>query len=151
MSKDLTLTKRVKWMISVIAESFNIKEAIIEEALKPDNHITPKNAILLQDWLEGKGSKALLCYYQIQDLSIGDEIKEANADPSIFLTNGENERLKDKSIYFIRQTDDKKPQIALDVEVNDPQVTYGELSANCLVQLHKFMDYYYEPMINQME
>lgn len=32
----------------------------------------------------------------------GDEVKEANADPSIFLTNGENERLKEKAVYFIR-------------------------------------------------
>jgi hypothetical protein len=29
-TKDLTITKRVKWMISVIAESFKIKESIVE-------------------------------------------------------------------------------------------------------------------------
>lgn len=36
-TKDLTITKRVKWMISVIAESFKIKESIIEESFKPAN------------------------------------------------------------------------------------------------------------------
>ena len=32
-NKDLTVTKRVKWMITTIAENFNIKESIVEVSI----------------------------------------------------------------------------------------------------------------------
>jgi hypothetical protein len=32
----------------------------------------------------------------------GDEMKEVGAEPTLFLTNGEQEKLKDKAIFFCK-------------------------------------------------
>jgi len=73
-------------------------------------------------------------------------MREANADPSLFITNGENERLKDKAVYFIRNLPEGKKSVEL-TESNDNQVIFGELSPNILQQLNNTLDMGYQPMI----
>ena len=52
-----------------------------------------------------------------------------NADPTLFVTSGETDKLKDKAVYFVRAPDAK--QIRVD-DANDSTVWYGEITPNCI-------------------
>jgi len=40
--------------------------------------------------------------------------REANTDPSLFVTHGDNERIKDKSVVFIRNLSEGRTSVKLD-------------------------------------
>jgi dynein heavy chain, axonemal len=92
-----------------------------------------------------------LVYYQVQDLISNDEVKDANADPNLFLTYGDHEKQKDKAIYFLRKLEGNKKQVNLQ-ESNDNEVTFGELlpGPHILTQLNHMMENVYHPMIERM-
>jgi hypothetical protein len=50
--------KRVKWMISTIADSFRIREEIVEEAIKVE-----ENGKLLEEFFSANGPDRILAYY----------------------------------------------------------------------------------------
>lgn len=56
---------------------------------------------MLSDFFSENGPKKILVYYQVLDVQ-SDEIKDVGAEPSIFITNGDKEKLKDKAIYFVK-------------------------------------------------
>ena len=133
-------------MISTISESLGIKkEATVEEYLKQE-----RNEMLLEQFLKGEGPKKILIYHQVQDQISNDEIKEANADPMLFITQGDTERIKEKAVYFIRNLPENKKTINL-TEANDNEIVYGELSSNVLMQLNNMMELVYFPMIERLE
>jgi hypothetical protein len=56
---------------------------------------------MLDSFFSAEGPKKILVYYQVIDIQ-GDEMKEVGAEPTLFLTNGEQEKLKDKAIFFCK-------------------------------------------------
>lgn len=139
-------SKRGRWMISTISESLGIKkESVVEDQLKQE-----RNEILLETFLKGEGPKKILVYYQVQDLISNDEVKDANAEPSLFITQGDTERLKEKAVYFIRNLHENKKNVNLQ-ESNDNEIVTGELHSNVLLQLNNMMELVYFPMIERME
>ena len=106
--------------------------------------------MLLEQFLKGEGPKKILIYHQVQDQISNDEIKEANADPMLFITQGDTERIKEKAIYFIRNLPENKKTINL-TETNDNEILFGEISSNVLMQLNNMMELVYFPMIERLE
>jgi len=51
----------------------------------------------------------------VQDFSSEDneEIKEQNAEPTLFITNGETEKLKNKAVFFTRFLGEGKLKVNL--------------------------------------
>ena len=89
-------SKRVRWMISTISDSLRVKDTYVEEQIKD------KNKVLLEKFLEGDGPPKLIVFYQIQDTNNNDDIKDSSAEPTLFFTYGEAEKLKEKAIWFVR-------------------------------------------------
>lgn len=56
---------------------------------------------MLAAFFTAEGPRKILVYYQVVDIQ-GDEIKDVGAEPSIFITNGDKDKLKDKAIYFVK-------------------------------------------------
>jgi len=73
-------------------------------------------------------------------------------EPVLFLTFGENERLTEKAVFFSKftQQDGVRKDVNLTID-NDPEVSFGELSKNCLLQLNNVMEFAYQPMIERLE
>jgi hypothetical protein len=57
---------------------------------------------MLANFFSADGPKKILVYYQVADSSNGDDIKDSGAEPTLFITNGDQEKLKDKAIYFVK-------------------------------------------------
>lgn len=55
---SLVNQKRVKWMISTIADSFRIREDIVEDAIKQE-----ENSMLLEEFFRAEGPDRILAYY----------------------------------------------------------------------------------------
>jgi hypothetical protein len=60
-----------------------------------------QNSSKLAQFFSAEGPRKILVYYQVVDIQ-GDEIKEVGAEPTLFITNGDQEKLKDKAIYFVK-------------------------------------------------
>lgn len=54
---------------------------------------------MISDFLNGEGPEKILIYYQVQDLNGNDDM---NAEPTLFVTTGEIDKLKEKAVYFLR-------------------------------------------------
>lgn len=89
-------TKRARWMITTIADCFRISDNLVEEFLTGE-----KNSSMLDSFFSANGPRKILVFYQVIDIQ-GDELKEVGAEPTLFVTNGEDERLKDKAVYFVK-------------------------------------------------
>jgi dynein heavy chain len=91
-------------------------------------------------------------YYQVIDIQ-GDELKEVGAEPSLFITKGDEERLKDKAVYFVKNfpiTMEPRDMTINVNEANDDQIIFGEIAPKCLVQLDKMMTTTYHPMFHSL-
>lgn len=107
---------------------------------------------MLSSFFSADGPRKILVYYQVVDIQ-GDEIKEVGAEPTLFITNGDQEKIKDKGIYFIKNFPISKENQMQKVnlqEANDGEIIFGEISPKCLVQLDKMMNHTYHPMFHSM-
>jgi hypothetical protein len=107
---------------------------------------------MLNSFFSAEGPRKILVYYQVVDIQ-GDEMKEVGAEPTLFITNGDQERLKDKAIYFVKNFPISKDKLEQKVnlqEANDTEIIFGEISPKCLVQLDKMMTHTYHSMFHSM-
>jgi len=75
------------------------------------------------------------------------------SDPTLFITNGDQEKLKEKAVYFVKNFPITKDAVKHKVnmaESCDNEIIFGEISPKCLIQLDKMIQYTYEPMIKNM-
>ena len=56
---------------------------------------------MLEAFYKADGPRKILVYYQVNDFH-GDEMKEVAADQTLFITNGDQEKLKEKAVYFVK-------------------------------------------------
>jgi len=56
---------------------------------------------MLEAFYKADGPRKILVYYQVNDFH-GDEMKEVGADQTLFITNGDQEKLKEKAVYFVK-------------------------------------------------
>lgn len=70
----------------------------------------------------------------------------------LFLTYGDQERLKDKAVWFLRNlpNDSKKKQISL-TEQSDNDVLFGEITPNTVPHLNQLMENIYQPFISALK
>lgn len=74
------------------------------------------------------GPTVIFVYYQVQDQP-DDPQGNQNADPTLFVTTGETDKLKDKAVYFVRSPGTK---VIRQDEASDNSVWYGEITPNCI-------------------
>lgn len=107
----------------MIANSLNIQDTHVTDFLGND-----KNEEMLKDFLEGRGSRKFMVYYQVDDiLNHEGGAREANTDPSLFVTHGDSERIKDKAVIFIRNLSEGKTTVKLD-DNQDSEVLFLEVN-----------------------
>jgi hypothetical protein len=73
---------------------------------------------MLDKFVHHDGPKKIFIYYQVPDLANGEEVKDSNADPIFFITDGETERIKDKAVWFMRNLTEGRKEINI-TEHND--------------------------------
>ena len=93
-----------------------------------------------------EGPQVIFIYYQVQDQP-DDPQGNQNADPTLFVTNGETDKLKDKAVYFVRSPDTK--QVRVD-ESNDTSIWFGEITPNCIHQLSLLIKSVYHPLLRSL-
>ena len=81
----------------------------------------------MEKFLEGEGSPKIIVCYQIQDTNNNDDIKDTSAEPTLFFTYGESEKLKEKAIWFVRMLPDNRKSVNLN-ETSDNEVIWGEIT-----------------------
>lgn len=130
-AKDET-PKRVRWMISRVAESFNLGEAQVSRSFKTDDS---KEKLL--NFSLPNGPRRILVYYQARFDPLaaleekGDMISEPDEtthvpglEAEVFLTFGSSDPLLGKACYFLRM-DPTGEKLSMDVLV-DENVLFGE-------------------------
>lgn len=73
---------------------------------------------------------------------------EMHTENYLYITNGENEPLKNKAVYFLR-TDSQGGK--LDLTITDNKVLFGEIDKNPLHQVKLVMNNVFEHFIMNME
>jgi len=136
-------SRRHKWIIQTIADSFGRDDKSIEDLLRYDKHVH-----LIDEFLEGKGSPKIFIYYQPSDTN--DGVADSNhINFELFITDGESDKLKEKAIYFFRNLPEGR---AVNTgESYDNEVLFGEVSPNTIVQIDGVMSNVYEPMIGYLD
>ena len=137
-------TKRVRWMIQSIADSYNIEEKNVEDSLKQH-----KNQKILEDFLSGAAAPKIFIHFQSLFGTDGLKQKEIPLDYYLQVSYGEDETLKEKAIYFYRTT--ANGQCVNVDEAYDQDVMFGEISTKTITQLDGVMTHIYEPLINGLE
>lgn len=134
-------------MITTIADCFRISDTLVEEFLAGE-----KNSQMLESFFAPDGPRKILVYYQVIDIQ-GDELKEVGAEPTLFVTNGDQEKLKDKAVYFVKNfpITQEPEEMKINVqEGNDHEIIFGEIAPKCLVQLDRMMSTTYSTMFENM-
>jgi len=75
-------------------------------------------------------------------------MKDVGSDPTLFITNGDQEKLKEKAVYFVKNFPITKDAVKHKVnmaESCDNEIIFGEISPKCLIQLDKMIQYTYSP------
>jgi len=104
----------------------------------------------ITDFLSGKGENKLFFYFQIADTtSEFGETVDANEHPRLFLTDGENERIKGKAVYFARAGPEGKPVSSSGT--TDGEVVFGELSPQPIMVLDSIFTPVYMQLIKRLE
>lgn len=117
-------TKRARWMMQIIEDSFRISDTEMSDFQKVE-----KNEEYLRNFLDGQGSRKFMVYHQVEDLQGHEGGREANAEPYLFVTHGDQERLKGKAVVFIRNLGEMegKKGVKLD-EDQDSEVLFLEVN-----------------------
>ena len=103
---------------------------------------------MIDEFLAGKGTPKIFIYY-IPPHDQENDSNEDGIDNYLFVTDGENEKLSGKAVYFYRATAEGK---GVNLEVAyDADVLFGELSSNIPLQLDALVNKVYEPMIGILE
>lgn len=150
ISSTYITSLRVMWMINVIEDSLGLKTGVVEEAFIN----TEKNKELLELFLMGDGPSKIFIYYQVHEQTQNDDIKDnGSSEPTLFITYGDKERLKDKAVFFIRNLPiEAKVKKIINLEPGcDDTVLFGEITANTIPYLNHMMEYMYSPFIENLK
>jgi hypothetical protein len=119
----------------------------MEEFLIEDWFREPENYGTITDFLRGKGSPKILIYRQsVESNHISDDfIDNHHHQPSLFLTYGDSVKIKQRGIFFYRNTGEGKT-VNLSI-ANDNDVTFGEIGASPITSLDNIISSAYVPLI----
>merc|ERR1711976_235051 len=145
MNQNGFQSKRYRWMVDLIQDSFEItsKNFNVDLVLRSERFIDK-----IEDFLHGKGPCKLIFYFQSNEDMNSDDNRETLRDLNFPLTTGEDEGLNNKGIYFLRTTPDGK-----NVNLNDlnGDVLFGEIVPNSLNQLNMMMSCVFQPLIEKLD
>ena len=91
---NVRITNRLKWMISAIAQTFNIDEKIADSFVRER-----ESQDVLEPFFQHNGPKRIIVFYQ--SLS-----PAKNSEPSLFFTDGTSDQLLGKACYFVRMVEE---------------------------------------------
>jgi len=134
-------------MITTIADSFGFdSEVVVEDLLREESTQQVVSQFL------GGGSSApskILFYFQRPDIvTESGELVDSEAEPRLFVTLGDSERLKSKAVYFVRNTAGSKG-VSLSV-ANDTDVLFGEIGPSPLQTLDTMLTELFSPMVSDL-
>lgn len=69
------------------------------------------NRVKIELFLDSDGPPKIMVYYQTPDT--GSENDHNVIDPTLFLTYGDTERIKDKAVWFLRNLPENKKKVTL--------------------------------------
>lgn len=143
MTTPLFQSKRWKWMVEMIQDSFEItsKNFNVNEVLQSEKYINQ-----LVDFFEGRGPQKLLFYFQSSEAQ--EELREPLGEQQFILAQGDSEKLLEKAIYFLRTTEKDKPVNMGDC---DSEVLFGEINPNLLEQLNLMMTFAFQPLVEKLD
>ena len=145
MTVNVFQTKRFRWMVESLQDSFEInkKNFELEEILEKGRYSEEVN-----DFLRGKGPHKLIFYFQPHDGHDIDEVRDMLNEQHFILTSGEDEPIKAKGVYFLR-TVERGKQISLN-DTND-DIIFGEIVPDILNQVNLMMNCVFQPMIEKLD
>ena len=82
-----------------------------------------------------------------------DDMKDQGQnEPTLFITYGDKERLKDKAVFFFRNQAPGVPCKPIKLEdATDGDVICGEITCNTIPHLNHMMEYVYSPFIEGLK
>eukprot|EP00397_Hematodinium_sp_SG-2012_P000031 GEMP01000031.1.p1 GENE.GEMP01000031.1~~GEMP01000031.1.p1 ORF type:complete len:4639 (+),score=1050.01 GEMP01000031.1:391-14307(+) len=144
----MTLQPRHKWMTENVAVAFDAN-ANDDGARKVEEFLLEQsNLKKVNDFLEGKSKhQHLFFYFQKPDV-VNDhgEYIDGPGDAKIMLTSGEQERLKGRGCYFLRNL---APEKAVKVDMaSDNDLLFGEIAAQPLESLDTALSGVFMPLVH---
>jgi dynein heavy chain len=100
---------------------------------------------IIDKFLDGEGPPKFFAYYQTPDM--GGENEHLAADPVLFFTYGDTEKIKDKAVWFLRNLPENKKSVNTS-EANNEEVLWGEITPNPVKILNHMMEMVYDPMLS---
>lgn len=70
-----------------------------------------KNREILDRFLDGEGPPKFFAYYQTPDTNAENE--HYDAEPVLFFTFGDTEKIKDKAVWFLRNLPETKKSVTV--------------------------------------
>lgn len=101
-------------MRGCIADSFGLKEdfvSVTPPTMQDAIFGNEANRQKIELFLDSEGPPKILVYYQTPDT--GSENDHNVIDPTLFLTYGDTERIKDKAVWFLRNLPENKKKVLL--------------------------------------
>jgi dynein heavy chain len=133
-------------MAEVISNVFSLPEF---EATEPFTH--EKNRPIFEAWMKGTGPAHLFIYYQ-KPYKVTDqgEVEEVRGSREEFLfSDGEQEKLLGKGVYFLRTTPAGKG--INPAKTDDAEVMFGEVSDKAVPALNTLINSIYKPLVDKMK
>jgi len=124
-------------MIARIVESFDLGSAEVEKFLRRQ-----ENLKTLSEFLQGVSRRRLFVFYQSREVQndAGEWVVQST-EPELFFTTGDQDQLRSKALFFVRNTDEP---IVLDVG-SDSALLSGEITASPLKDLENNLSLVYTP------
>lgn len=131
-------------MVETIQDSFeiSIKNISVEDFFKSE-----KNFPLIKDFLEGRGPAKVIIYFQQETPGQEYDMRDVGSEPHLFLTSGENDKLNNKGVYFLRMVEGR----GVNLNDLDSDVLFGEITQDTLKQINSMISNVFLPMVKNMD
>lgn len=142
---SLIAKKRVIWMMNHIQDAFDLnnqRNAVNEFFRKP------KTQEELKLFFKGEGKAKILIYNQPRTGLDEYEAGEMQRENLLYISNGEDEKLTEKAVYFLRRDPNGGK---LDLESIDGKVLFGEIHPNALEQVKMVISNVFDPFIRNLD
>eukprot|EP00899_Mesostigma_viride_P009796 jgi/Mesvir1/18818/Mv04309-RA.2 len=139
----MSLDGRHKWLAGKIASAYGFKDATIPEKLLSDHAVSKQ----VYDFCSPTGPVKLMFFYQVPEKENADgEFVPIGEKPVLFLTNGDNEKLRGKAVYFIRINNKGIAEKTIEQDV-----TFGEVLGSALESFRVLMTDVFYPVLKEQE
>jgi len=123
---------RHKWIFTKVAETLGVDAPVVQDAVSRSNKLG-----IVTEFFKETSPRKLLFYYQPPQAvnEYGETVTQADAKPKLFVTDGQQEALRGKCVYFLRVTAKSVTPARIEEEV-----IYGQIEQNVLEELQESLN-----------